>query len=67
MFLLIKQGHILDWIVYQSDNNFLLSSTVTNKLTSDHLAILCNLDLTIPEPTTVLLQFSTRRSTSVSP
>ena len=47
-----KQGHVLDWIVYQPDDNFLLSSTVTNKLTSDHLAILCNLDLTVPEPTT---------------
>ena len=47
-----KQGHILDWIVYRPDDNILLSSTVTNKLTSDHLAILCNLDLTVPEPTT---------------
>ena len=47
-----KQGHILDWIVYQPDDNILLSSTVTNKLTSDHMAILCNLDLTVPEPTT---------------
>ena len=48
-----KQGHILDWIVYQSDDNILLSSTVTSKLTSDHMAIICNLDLTIPEPTSV--------------
>ena len=47
-----KQGHILDWIVYRPDDNILLSSTVTNKLTSDHLAILCNLDLTVPEPIT---------------
>ena len=41
-----KQGHILDWIVYRPDDNILLSSTVTNKLTFDHLAILFNLDLT---------------------
>ena len=47
-----KQGHILDWIVYPPDDNILLSSTVTNKLSSHHLAILCNLDLTVPEPTT---------------
>ena len=47
-----KQGHILDWIVYRPDENILLSSTGTNKLTSDHLAILCNLDLTVLEPTT---------------
>ena len=46
-----KHGHILDWIVYRPDDNILLSSTVTSKLTSDHLAILCKLDLTIPEPT----------------
>ena len=53
MFPTHKQGHILYWIVYQSDDNILLSSTVTKKLTSDHLATLYNLDLTIPEPTTV--------------
>ena len=47
-----KQGHILDWIVYRPDDNILLSSTVTKNRTSDHLAILCNLDLTVPEPTT---------------
>ena len=46
-----KQSHILDWVVYQTIT-FLLSSTVTNTLTSDRLAILCNLDLTVPEPTT---------------
>ena len=46
-----KHGHILDWIVYRPDDNILLSSTVTSKLTSDHLAILCKLDLTVPEPT----------------
>ena len=46
-----KQGHILYWIVYRPDDNILLSNTVTNKLTSDHLAILCNLHLIVPEPT----------------
>ena len=44
---------IFDWIVYRPDDNILLSSTVINKLTSDHLAILSNLDLSIPAPTTV--------------
>ena len=48
-----KQCHILDWIVYRPDDDILLSSTVTNKLTSDHMTILCNLDLTVPEPCTV--------------
>ena len=48
-----KQGHKLEWILYRPDDNILLSSTVTNKLTSDHLAIICNLDLVVPEPITV--------------
>ena len=47
-----KQVHILDGIVYRPFDNIMLSSTVTNKLTSDHLAILCNLHLTVPEPIT---------------
>ena len=49
LFLLINKAIHLTGSV----DNILLSSTVTNKLTSDHLAILCNLDLTVPEPTTV--------------
>ena len=42
-------GHILDWIIYRPDDNILVPSSVSNELTSDHFALLCSLDLRIPD------------------
>ena len=50
-------GHILDWIIYRPDDNILVSHSVSNKLTSDHFALLCSLDLRIPDPHTIKSSF----------
>ena len=34
------RGHILDWIIYRPDDKILVSSSVSNELTSDHFALL---------------------------
>ena len=50
-------GHILDWIIYRPDDKILVSSSVLNELTSDHFALLCSLDLRIPEPPSINSSF----------
>ena len=50
-------GHILDWIIYRPDDNILVSSSVSNELTSDHFALLCSLDLRIPDPPSIKSSF----------
>ena len=37
-------------IVYRPDDNIMVSSSVSNKLTSDHFTLLCSLDMSIPNP-----------------
>ena len=43
-------GHILDWIIYCPDDKILVASSISNELTSDRFALLCSLDLGIPNP-----------------
>ena len=43
-----KCGHILDWILHRSNDTFVRSTSVTNELSSDHLCVICHLDLSIP-------------------
>ena len=50
-------GHILDWIVYRPDDKILVSSAVSNELTSDHFKLLYSLDLRIPDPPSVQSSF----------
>ena len=50
-------GHILDWIIYRPDDKILVSSFVSNELTSDHFALLCSLDLRIPDPPSIKSSF----------
>ena len=50
-------GHILDWIVYRPDDKILVSSSVSNELKSDHFALLCSLDLRIPDPPSIKSSF----------
>ena len=50
-------GHILDWIIYHLDDKILVSSSVSNELTSDHFALLCSLDLRIPDSPSIKSSF----------
>ena len=50
-------GHILDWTIYHPDDNILMSSSVSNELTSDHFALLCSLDLRIPDSPSIKSSF----------
>ena len=50
-------GHILDWIIYRPDDKILVPSSVSNELTSDHFALLCSLDLRIPDPPSIKSSF----------
>ena len=52
-------GHTLDWIVYQSDDKILVSSSVSNELTSDHFTLLCSLDVRITDPPSINHLFET--------
>ena len=52
-----RHGHILDWIIYCPDDKILLSSSVSDELTSDHFTLLCSLDLRIPCPHSVISSF----------
>ena len=50
-------GHILDWIIYRPDDEILVSSSVSNELTSDHFALLYSVDLRIPDPPSIKSSF----------
>ena len=49
--------HILDWIIYRPDEKILVSSYVSSKLSPDHFALLCSLDLRIPDPPSIKSSF----------
>ena len=50
-------GHILHWIVYRSDDKILVSSFVSNELTSDHFTLLRRLDVRIFHPPSIKSSF----------
>ncbi|WP_419615719.1 reverse transcriptase family protein [Thiolapillus sp.] len=49
-----NQGHLLDLVLSKQSDNILLSTKLHHGLTSDHTAILCKLDVSVPlqEPET---------------
>ena len=54
-----KLGHILDWFLYRPDDNILQSTLVSHELASDHLCIVCHLDVSVPNPPPL---FATKRN-----
>ena len=43
-----KQGHLLDLVFSKQGDNSLISTKLHHGLTSDHTAILCKLDVSVP-------------------
>ena len=43
-----NQGHLLDLVFSKQSDNILISTKLHNGLTSDHTAILCKLDVSVP-------------------
>jgi len=43
-----NQGHLLDLVFSKQSDNILISTTLHHGLTSDHTAILCKLDVSVP-------------------
>ena len=44
-----KRGHILDWFVHRPADGLLLSTEVSQAISSDHFCVLAYLDVTIPQ------------------
>ena len=44
-----KHGHILDWFVHRLTDGLLLSTEVSQAISSDHFCVLAYLDVTIPQ------------------
>ena len=44
-----KRGHILDWFVHRPTDGLLLSTEVSQAISSDHFCVLAYLDVTIPQ------------------
>ena len=47
-------GHTLDLVVYREEDALLRSVSVCHSLSSDHLPVMCSLDMLKPEPRPVL-------------
>ena len=45
-----NQGHLLDLVLSRHYDNILLSTKLHHGLSSDHTAILCKLDVSVPSP-----------------
>ena len=43
-----NQGHLLDLVFSKQSDNILISTKLHHGLTSDHTAILCKLDVSVP-------------------
>ena len=43
-----NQGHLLDLVFSKQNDNILISTKLHHGLTSDHTAILCKLDVSVP-------------------
>lgn len=43
-----RSGHIIDWVLFRPDDNVFRSCYVSQNLTSDHFAVLCDLDVRRP-------------------
>ena len=54
-----QRGHILDWILYREEERLLLSCIVKHGVSSDHLPVLCYLDVSRPKQQSV---FQTTRN-----
>ncbi|WP_374211076.1 hypothetical protein, partial [Thiolapillus sp.] len=48
-----QRGHILDWILYREEERLLLSCIVKHGVSSDHLPVLCYLDVSRPKQQSV--------------
>ena len=43
-----QQGHILDWVPYSEEEHMFCSCVVKHGISSNHLPVLCHLDVTRP-------------------
>ena len=48
-----QRGHILDWVLNREEERLLLSCVVKHDVSSDHLSVLCYLDVSRPKQQSV--------------